>query len=58
MNHCVTVVGYGTDQTQGDYWLVRNQWGERWGEAGYIRIARNAKNMICIASNFLYPLGV
>jgi len=35
MDHCVQAVGY----TQ-DYWIVRNSWGTRWGEKGFIRIAR------------------
>ena len=58
MNHCITIVGYGTDPKLGAYWLGRNQWGNKWGENGYIRIARNARNTICIASYFMYPTGV
>jgi len=35
VNHAVTLVGY-TDT----YWKIKNSWGEDWGEAGYIRLAR------------------
>lgn len=41
LNHLVVLEGYGTDQETGeDYWLVRNSWGPRWGEGGYIRLKR------------------
>ncbi|KAK9714565.1 hypothetical protein RND81_06G103700 [Saponaria officinalis] len=40
-NHSVTLVGYGKDdQTGKDYWLVKNSWGESWGEKGYMRLLR------------------
>jgi cathepsin L len=40
IDHDVQLVGYGTDPTYGDYWLVRNSWGLDWGEQGYIRVKR------------------
>jgi len=40
INHAVQLVGYGTDSSAGDYWLVRNSWGSSWGESGYIRVFR------------------
>merc|ERR1711935_23820 len=43
INHVVQLVGYGTDPSLGDYWLVRNSWGPGWGEEGYIRLQRQSQ---------------
>jgi len=40
IDHVVQLVGYGSDDKGGDYWLVRNSWNPTWGEDGYIRLAR------------------
>jgi len=41
LDHAINIVGYGTDaQLKVDYWIVRNSWGESWGEAGYFQIER------------------
>jgi len=35
VDHCVLIVGYNM-QGNTPYWIVRNSWGQDWGEAGYI----------------------
>ena len=36
VDHAVLLVGYTPN-----YWIVKNQWGARWGTSGYIYINRN-----------------
>jgi cathepsin L len=55
LDHAVTVVGWGTDATYGDYWLAKNQWGTSWGDAGYVKMARNRNNNCGIASLAVRP---
>lgn len=39
-DHAVIAVGWGTSGST-RFWIVRNSWGTRWGEQGYIRIQMN-----------------
>lgn len=58
LDHGVLAVGYGSS-SQGDYYLVKNSWGNKWGEKGYVRIGRSSKsgNGVCgIQMDASYPL--
>jgi len=57
LDHGVLIVGFGTDnKTNADYWLVKNSWGDKWGENGYVRLARNM-NICGLNMMSSYPIA-
>jgi cathepsin L len=56
IDHSITLVGYGTDKTSGDYWIVKNSWSTAFANAGFIKVARgiSCASIDCCGNTFVY----
>ncbi|KAL0221946.1 hypothetical protein RCL1_001800 [Eukaryota sp. TZLM3-RCL] len=45
INHIVSLSGWGELPDGTKYWIMRNSWGNFWGENGYCRIVRGRNNL-------------
>jgi hypothetical protein len=43
VGHSVVIMGWG-EENNIPYWIVRNSWGNNWGDKGYFKIIRGSNN--------------
>ena len=55
VNHSVLLVGYGTNPDGVDFWIIQNNFGMKWGQGGYGKIARNTVYNCGITSAAVFP---
>ena len=61
-DHAITIVGYDTDASGTDYWIMKNSWNDDWGGlGGYIHVKRHHNPCGCTVGGFMAgiaPTGV
>ncbi|CAN5657276.1 hypothetical protein BH23THE1_BH23THE1_31040 [soil metagenome] len=55
--HAIVIIGWG-GEGENRYWLVRNSWGERWGDGGYFRIKYDWHPPNASDSNNHHTIGI
>jgi len=53
--HAVAIVGWDDTQGENGIWIIRNSWGEAWGENGYMRIEYGCSKIGRAACYVNYP---
>lgn len=58
--HAIEIVGWGANDN-GKYWIIKNSWGNKWGDNGYFLMKRGKnccdieKNCVGVIPDFFYP---
>jgi hypothetical protein len=58
-NHSVTLFGYGVTDAGEEYWILKNSWGQEWGQNGFFFMRKGADGNVglCgIALFGVYPI--
>jgi len=45
IDHVISITGWGNDAEKGQYWIVRNSWGQYWGELGWLRVKKGDNSL-------------
>ena len=56
VNHAIALVGWDDNPPEGGggCWILRNSWGNGWGENGYMRLRYNAARVACEACYLVF----
>lgn len=54
INHAILLVGYHKTENESEdsYWVVKNSWGEQWGENGFIKIKHHKDYNNCLMHTY------
>jgi cathepsin L len=55
LRHAALLVGYGVEKGE-EFWIVKNSFGESWGEKGFIRMSMHGGSNCGVSSYPIFPI--